>query len=78
MKLAIVERARLKWVETELGNRLPPESFGKRMQQHLCPLIVDHHAVLGDYYTVVVVGANERVQGLRIVSTSELGAEIRK
>jgi len=59
MKLAIVERARLKWVETELGNRLPPESFGKRTQQHLCPLVLDHHAALGDYSADVIVGAEK-------------------
>jgi hypothetical protein len=46
------------------------------MQQHLCPLILDQHAALGDYSTDVVIRAKERLQGLRIVSTSELGAEI--
>jgi hypothetical protein len=69
---------RFERVETKLSDRFPPKSLGKRTQQHLCPLILDHHAALGDYSTDVVVRAKERLQGLRIVSTSELGAEIVK
>jgi len=55
----VVERTRMERVETELGNRLPPESFGKRTQQHLCPLVLDHHAVLGEYSADVIVGAEK-------------------
>jgi hypothetical protein len=47
-------------------------------QQHLCPLILDHHAALGDYSTAIVGRAKDRLQGLHIISTSELGAEILK
>jgi len=50
---------RIERVETELGNRLPPESFGKRTQQHLCPLVLDHHAALSDYSADVIVGAEK-------------------
>jgi len=46
------------------------------MQKHLCPLILDHHAALGDYSTGIVIRAKETLQRLCIVSTSELGAEI--
>jgi len=59
-----------------LRDRLSPESHGKRTQQHLCPLILDHHAGLGDYSTDVVVRAKERLQRLRNFLTSELGTEI--
>jgi len=76
MKLAIVKRTLFERVETKLSYRLPPELLGKRTQQHLRPLILNHHAALGDYSTDVVVRAKERLQGVRIVSTSELGAEI--
>jgi hypothetical protein len=37
---------------------------------------IDHHAALGDYSTDIVVLAKERLPGLRIVSTSNLAAEI--
>jgi hypothetical protein len=46
------------------------------MQQHLRPLILDQHAALSDNTADVVIHAKERLQGLRIVSTSELGPEL--
>jgi len=76
LELAVFECMRFEWVETKRRDRLPAESLGKRTQQHLCPLILDHHAALGDYSTDMVVRAKERLQGLSIISTSELGAEI--
>jgi hypothetical protein len=73
---AVVECMRFEQVETKLRDCLPPESLGKRTQQHLRPLILDHHATLGDYSTYVVVRAEERLHGLCTVLASELGAEI--
>ena len=76
LELAVFECTRIERVETKLSDRLPPESFGKRTQQHLHPLILNHHAALGDYSTDVVVHAKERLQGLRIISTSKLCTKI--
>jgi len=75
-ELAVFGCTRFERVETKLRDRLPPESFGKCTQQHLCPPILDHHAALGDSSTDIVIRAKERLQGLSIVSTSELCAEI--
>jgi hypothetical protein len=46
---------RIEWVETELGNRLPPEALEKPTQQDLGPFILDHHATFGDHSTDVFV-----------------------
>jgi len=59
LELAVFECTRFERVETKLRDRLPPESLGKRMQQHLCPLVLDHHAALGDYSADVMVGAEK-------------------
>jgi hypothetical protein len=50
---------RFEQVVTEVGDRLPPELFEKRMQQHFRPLVLDHHSALGDYSAVVIVGAEK-------------------
>ena len=63
-------------IETKLSDCLPPKSLGKCTQQHLCPLILDYHAALGDYSTDIVVHAAEELRGLHIFSTSDLGADI--
>jgi len=76
LELAVFKCTRFERVETKFRDRFPPESLGKRTQQHLCPLILDHHAALSDYSTDVVVCAKERLQGFRIVSTSELCTKI--
>jgi len=78
MMLAIVERMRFEQVEIKLIDCLPPEWFGKRSQQYISTLILDHHAALGDYSTDIVIHAKERLQGLHIVWTSNLGTEILK
>ena len=63
MTLAMVGLTWFKQVEMKLSDRLPPESHGKRTQQHLRPVILDHRAALGDFSTDVVVHANERLHG---------------
>jgi len=75
-ELAVFQFTQFQRVETKLGDRLPPQWLGKHMQQHLCPLVLQHHAVLGDYSTDVVICAKERLQVPHIVSTQELGAGI--
>jgi hypothetical protein len=75
-KVAVFKSMRFEYVETTLGDRHPPESFGKRMQQHNCPHILDHHSALGDCSADVILGVERTLQGVRIVSTSELGTKI--
>jgi hypothetical protein len=58
-ELAVFECTRFELVETELRDRLPPELLGKCTQQHLCPLVLDHHGALGDYSADVIVGAEK-------------------
>jgi len=55
MKLPIVERTRFKRVETNLSYCPPPELLGKRTEQHLGPLILDRHGVLGDSSADVIL-----------------------
>jgi len=69
------ERTRLNWVHAELGDRFLPEPLGKYTQQHLGPLVLAHHSALGDYSADVIVGAEKRLETLRIVVI--VGAEKR-
>ena len=55
LQLAVFECPRFQHVQTKLSVRLPPESLGKCKQQHLCPLILDHHSTLGDFSADVIV-----------------------
>jgi hypothetical protein len=61
------ERTRLNWVHAELGDRFLPEPLGKYTQQHLGPLVLAHNSALGDYSADVIVGAEKRLETLRIV-----------
>jgi len=60
------ERTRLNWVHAELGDRFLPEPLGK-YTQHLGPLVLAHHSAIGDYSADVIVGAEKRLETLRIV-----------
>jgi hypothetical protein len=61
------ERTRLNWVHAELGDRFLPAPLGKYTQQHLGPLVLAHHSALGDYSADIIVGAEKRLETLRIV-----------
>jgi len=65
LELAVFECMLFERVETKLSNCLPPESRGKHTQQHLCPLILNHHDALGNYSPDIVICAKERFQGCR-------------